>query len=247
MSLTGVWGPFSKAYLRAHCREGPQTCDWPEGTHRHFVLDRAYLWVNGDQWHAGSVAPDSLLELARHVYWFVGGEFEAWEEESVGPALVQLGHEPPPYPGPGWAAVVGDDLAARVATGYWLQSLADVAVVPPAFDELLDHFDERHRRTFADGLTAVWLERGAQRIYLITEDYRQEGARSSWWLQADNVEELERLARHVWRWGNLKWNLTAHQGHGPEVLRRLRRRKGLRRRAGHSSQWDEGAGAPEPL
>jgi hypothetical protein len=53
-------------------------------------------------------------------------------------------------------------------------------------------------------------------------DYRAEGARSSWWLHADTPGELERLARHVRRWGELERTLAAKTEQGRAVLGRLR-------------------------
>jgi hypothetical protein len=118
--------------------------------------------------------------------------------------------------------VFGDDLAARFANGCWLASADDEAVVPPALDELLDDFAEVQRSTPGAGLTAHWLERPGQRIYLVSEDHRAAKAAASWWLHAGDEAQLEALARHLWRWGTLEKTLSSPTEVGKAVLGRLR-------------------------
>jgi hypothetical protein len=189
--------------------------------HHHFTDERAYLWTMGHQWMAGASNNNDLMKLTREVWWLAGGAIESAEWDVTWPTIRALAKVPPAYPGPGWQAVFGDDLADRFAGGCWL-SASDLALTPPALDELLDHFDERQRRTFAGGLTAVWLERDRQRIYLVSEDYREEGAQADWFLNADDAGALEQLARHVWRWGELHRTLEAGTQTGKDVLGRLR-------------------------
>jgi hypothetical protein len=226
MSLEGDFGPRMQAYLRARYREGPTTTDWPCGVHHHFERGGAYLWVMDSQWMAGAVEEQALEELTRDVWWLVRGNLEAWEQHTVGPMLRQLRAAPPVYPGPGWESVFGDDLGARLGNDCWLSSGSDDALVPPALDELLDHFHEIQRRTPGTGLTAHWLERDRQRLYIVTQDYRQKEANAAWWLHADSEEELEQLLRHVGRWGQLHKTLSARTEPGKRVLARMRETRG---------------------
>jgi hypothetical protein len=218
LSLGGDFGLPARAYLRARYREGPTTTDWPCGTHHHFERFGAYLWTIGAQWMAGAESESALRHLTREVWWLAGRGIDSWEEDVVGPMVKQLRAEPPPYPGPGWEDVFKDDLSARFANGLWLHSRSDDALTPPALDELLDHFDDRARREPAGGLTAHWLERDGQRLYVVTEEYRQEGAESAWWLHADDPESLTALARRVQRWGKLGETLHSGTEAGKAVL-----------------------------
>jgi hypothetical protein len=224
MSLTGRFGPREAAYLRARFREGPIVTDWPGGRHHHFTDGETYLWIMGEQWMAGSWNRGPLMQMARDVWWLMGGQIEhvASATDRAEETLTELRASPPPYPGPGWQEVFGDDLAVRFANGCWLESPSDPAVAPPRLDELLDYFDEKHRKSFAGGLTAVWLERDKQRVYLVTEDYREPGARSSWWLHGDDDGALAALGRFVRRWGELEWTLAGRTEAGKAVLERLR-------------------------
>jgi hypothetical protein len=209
MSLHGAFGPREKAYLQSRYREGPTITDWPCGVHHHFERDYGYLWLMGSEWMAGATGEWSMKQLTRDVWWLVSGDIEAWEEETTASMVRQLKSEPPAYPGPGWDAVFGDDLAARFRNGLWRHSAHDDALIPPALDELLDTFDEVRRGTPGAGLTAHWLQRGGQRLYIITEDHREQGAAAAWWLHADSAEELDQLQRHVWRWGRLAETLRS--------------------------------------
>jgi hypothetical protein len=56
----------------------------------------------------------------------------------------------------------------------------------------------------------------------VTGDFREEGAQAGWWLHGDSAADLERLARHVWRCGELSETLEAGTDAGKEVLSRLR-------------------------
>jgi hypothetical protein len=218
MSLSGRFDLAARAYLRSHYREGPTVTDWPCEVHHHFEHFGAYLWVMGEQWMAGGESLWELERMTREVWWLVAGSMEYWGWDTVGPMLERVREKPPAYPGPGWEAVFGDDLAARFASGRWLYSPSDDALTPPALDELLDHFDERQRRTAGEGVTAHWLERGDQRLYILTEDYRREKAESAWWLHAEGEESLRELARRVGRWGRLEQTLKAKTEQGKAVL-----------------------------
>jgi hypothetical protein len=220
---TDSLGPREVAFLRANYREGPRTTDWPRGVHLHFASGHVRLWLNDQlgrrcEWFAGSYGREDLQPLARELWWLVGA-LEGWldgERQS-------LEVNPPPYPGPGWQNVFGDDLAERFANGCWLHSRADVAVVPPCLDYLRDSFDEAEGGCAAiEGLAVFRLSRPGQRVYLITEDHRTAGARACWWLHAGTEQELEALARHVWHWGDLDRTLDAGTEVGRGVLERLR-------------------------
>jgi hypothetical protein len=112
LSMSGRFGPREAAYLRARYREGPTVSDWPCGVHHHFTNERAYLWTIGEQWMAGARNNSVLLAFTREVWWLVGGGFESASWEETWPALQEMEKAPPAYPGPGWEAVFGDDLAA---------------------------------------------------------------------------------------------------------------------------------------
>jgi hypothetical protein len=221
MSLGARFGPREAAYLRANYREGPIVTDWPCGTHHHFASQLAYLWIINSQWMAGSEYVSFLLRMTRELWWLAGGVESSIDEINAG--VREIRQQPPSYPGPGWDKVFGDDLGARFANGCWLESPCDQAVPPPRLDELLDHFDEKSRLTFAGGLTALFLERGKQRIFLVTETYGEKRAESSWWLHGDDEGELEQLAHFVCRWGELNRTLAANTEPGKAVLARLRK------------------------
>jgi hypothetical protein len=231
VNRTSPLGPRELAFLRANYREGPQTTDWPGGVHLHFANGEAYLWLNdhpGEQcvWQAGAgliTATGADLEPVTRELWWLVGLPDHWQGEDMDDLLERVEAAPPPYPGPGWQKVFGDDLAARFANGCWLHSRADVAVVPPCLDYLRDSFDEAEDGCAAITDLAVYrLSRPGQRVYLITEDHRSAGARACWWLHADTEEELEALARHVWHWGDLDRTLEAGTDVGRRVLERLR-------------------------
>jgi hypothetical protein len=223
LSLAGRFGPREAAYLRARYREGPIVTDWL-GTHHHFTDGSTHLWIVGNQWMAGFWNRGPLRKMIREIWWLLGGQVDqiGSATDAAEAMRAELLANPLPYPGPGWQEVFGDDLADRFTNGCWLESPSDPAVPPPRLDELLDHFDEKHRKSFAGGLTALWLERSKQRIFLVTGDHREQGARSGWWLHGDDEGELEQLARFVRRWGELDRTLAAGTDAGNAVLARLR-------------------------
>src|SRR5205085_1438191 len=117
LSLDGAFGPREQALLRACFREGPTTTDWPEGVHHHFTDGRAYLWLFGGRWMAGSGSLAALRRLTRQVWHVLGTHVVGWGDATEAELLEPLQREPPPYPGPGWGKVFGDDLAARLVGG----------------------------------------------------------------------------------------------------------------------------------
>jgi hypothetical protein len=214
--------PEILALLRANCREGPRTRDWPSGLHQHFEYQKGFIWVAGKghaDWFIGSPWRSGLVAAARLLWHMISPE---WYEEPGHQVHQEIESHPPPYPGPGWENVFGEDLATRFGNGLWLHSPSDKALPPPAVDFLTDHFDHQERRTF-DNLTAYRFFSPSSRVYVVTEPHGGEEAKASWWLHADTTEDLEWLAHTVCRWGKLRQSLETRSPAARSALERVAR------------------------
>jgi hypothetical protein len=82
--------------------------------------------------------------------------------------------------------------------GLWLYAPSAQLLAPPYLDYLIDHFTEDVRQQIAPGVMQYGFHDEDGTLRVTTDDYREEGGVSAWWLHASSEEGLYRLARKVW-------------------------------------------------
>jgi hypothetical protein len=251
-SLMAKVRPRLLALLLAHFEEGPSHCaetflfpDRPPAWHYLFRREGCYLWMwntpdkaedKGESaWFLGADTTASLretLELLWHLgefdndlHWptVFGPAERVWDETQA---------SPPPFPGPGWDRVFGDDLVPLFASGELLSAERAPALLPPHLDYLIDNLDEVNRQPFAHGLTAYHFHGDDGRLFVISGDHNDRWARSSWWVHADSPEALTRLLRQFGHICDLTQVLGACTAAGQQVLTDLRPAKKQPRKRG---------------
>lgn len=225
--------PRDFALLLAHFEEGPGLVAVNDNPIYLFRRDTFYLCIQDARksqgtsdaawWAAGD--RDELAEnlaLMRQPAYLFGEEYPAMTFGTADAVWAELNEHPPPFPGPGWEQVFGTDLVALFARGELLDGPREPALPPPHVDFLIDHLEEKHRRTFPHGLTAYHFAAPDARLLLVSEDHATEGGRSSWWLHGNDSAALLRLLRLVWPLGGIGEGLTGRSEAAAKVLARVR-------------------------
>jgi hypothetical protein len=106
--------------------------------------------------------------------------------------------------------------------GLWLYAPDAETLLPPYLDYLIDSFAEESRREVASGVVQHCFRDDHGHIRVTTDDCREEGGVSAWWLDAGSVDHLLRLAKKVWWCCDLPAKLRAWSEAARPVLERLR-------------------------
>ncbi len=106
--------------------------------------------------------------------------------------------------------------------GLWLYAPQAEALAPPYLDYLIENFAEDSREEIADRLTQHRFHDEHGSIRVTTDDCREEGGVSAWWLHADSQESLFRLASKAWWCCDLPATLRSWSEVAGPVMERLR-------------------------